>query len=244
MKYLSVLCLLFLLACNSGVEVNRDCWVKHTSEAVKLESKTLGAKECAFVNLTWGWIYYPHTKPQIDYVIVERSIGDSTNYHALDTLPVDTVMTYNDADTLLKPNLRGYYRLISLYGLATDTIKVVNITIPPAHKFYEPATDTIGNDTLPVTFGKLPDFENYKIELYRALTSNMDSLFSISAESLLLKLTDALFDTTITDTTLILYLPDSIFPNNEVYTIKLSVSKMLEYITDTSVGLRFFFKKE
>ncbi|MEO0142119.1 MAG: hypothetical protein ABIL15_02040 [candidate division WOR-3 bacterium] len=244
MKKTLVLALLFLFGCETGVEINLECWIKHTAEAVRLQSQVLGQREGAIVNLTWGWIHYPGQKPNIDWVIVERSISDSTHYQTLDTLPVDSVMTFNDADTLLKPNMKVYYRLISLYGMKTDTFKVTAVDIPQAQRFYEPRTDTIGNDTLPIVFARLSGFSDYKMEIFRTQASNIESLFVMPVESLLLNLTSCSFDTTITDTVITLFLADNVFPNNEVYAIKLTSSKEIEYITDTSVGLRLYFKKE
>ncbi len=238
------LALLVIFGCNTGIEINLECWLKHTAEAIRLQSQVLGEKEGAIVNLTWGWIHYPHQKPNIDWVIVERSIGDTLHYQTLDTLPVDTVMTFTDTDIRLKPDTTLYYRLLSLYGMKTDTFKVCNVSIPQAQQFYQPQTDTIGNDTLSITFRKLPDFTNYKIEIFRTQATSIESLFVMPIESLLLSLTNCPLDTTISDTTITLPMVDNIFPDNEVYTIKLSSSKMGEYITDTSVGLKFFFKKQ
>ncbi len=240
MKKLLGFGLLMLLACESGVEINLECLLKHTSEVLKMESTLLGEKEQVIVNLTWRWLYQ---KPSIDAVIIERSLNDSTHYTPIDTLPVDTIMTYTDNDSMLMPNSVVFYRLNSLYGKATETFKVVEVNTPPAQDFYQPQTDTIGNDTLTITFGKLENFSNYNLSIYRVLSNQIDSLFSIPIESLLVMLTSPLFDTTITDTTITVYLSDSIFPDTAVYTVKVSSSKIFELITDTSIGLRPFFKQ-
>lgn len=242
MKKLFIFVGLVFLGCETGVEINLECLLKHTTEVVKMEANIVGEKSRVIVNLTWTWTYQ---RPEIDGVIVERSIGDSLHYITLDTVPVDTgkTMTFFDSDTLLKPEDLVYYRLSSLYGNNVDTFKVVDIKIPSAQKFYQPAVDTISNDTLVISYKRLTDFSDYKIEIFKAVSNQFDSLFSMEIESLLVKLTSPLFDTTITDTAITIPLPDSIFSDTTLYAIKLSSSKILELITDTSIGLRPFFKK-
>uniref|UniRef100_A0A7V3RIH5 Uncharacterized protein n=1 Tax=candidate division WOR-3 bacterium TaxID=2052148 RepID=A0A7V3RIH5_UNCW3 len=233
--YLIIIFMVFV-ACDSGLEVNLECWVKHTAEVVNLETRILGEKSRVFVNLTWGWILQ---RPQIDAVIVERS-SDSTNFIPLDTVPVDTVMYFNDADTSLKPNTIVFYRLNSLYGKATDHIKDIKVEIPPAQHFYKPDTEfiTIPNDTLLICFARILGFDTTEIAIYKGAPKSIDSLINY--------LTNPLIDTTITDTVLIITRADSLFPVDTVpYTIKLSGSKIsqLDYITDTSIGFRAFIRE-
>ncbi|MEO0162478.1 MAG: hypothetical protein ABIL39_02110 [candidate division WOR-3 bacterium] len=235
-RLLSILGLFLLIACESGMEVNLECWVKHTCQVVNVETSILGEKTRVFVNLTWGWTLQ---RPQIDAVIVERS-GDSTNFVALDTVPCDTLMFFNDADTTLRPNTKVYYRLKSLYGKATEHIIDVTVNIPAPQHFYQPDTEfvTIPNDTLWICFARLPGFDTTDITIYKGAAKSVDSLLH--------NLTNPLFDTTIVDTIIYITNVDSILPVDTVpYTIKISSSKMaaLDYITDTSIGFRAFVRQ-
>lgn len=236
-KLIGFLPVLIFIACDSGLEVNLECWVKHTSEVVNVETSILGEKSKVFVNLTWGWIL---RKPQIDAVIVERS-SDSTNFIALDTIPVDTVMYFNDTDTTLRPNTKVYYRLNSLYGKDVKYIDDISVDIPPVQNFYKPDTEFISiiNDTLIISFARVPGFDTTDIAIYKGAPKSIDSLLH--------HLINPLYNTTIADTTLYITNADSLFPVDSVpYTIKISSSKisLLDYITDTSIGFRAFIREQ
>lgn len=229
--------ILIVIGCETGMEVNLECWVKHTAEVVNVETNILGEKSQVFVNLTWGWTL---KKPQIDAVIVERS-SDSTNFVVLDTVPIDTIMYFNDTDSLLRPNSKVYYRLNSLYGKASDHIIDVSVEIPAVQHFYKPDTEfiSITNDTLCISFARLSGFNTTDIALYKGAPKSIDSLLNY--------LTNPLYDTTIADTILFITNADSLFPSDTVpYTIKISSSKMsnLDYITDTSIGFRAFVREQ
>ncbi len=238
MKKLAGFLFVFLIiGCETGLEVNLECWVKHTAEVVNVETSILGEKSKVFVNLVWGWTLQ---RPQIDAVIVERS-SDSTNFVALDTIPIDTVMYFNDADSALRPNTRVYYRLNSLYGKAIDHIIDVSVEIPSVQHFHQPDTEFISiiNDTLCISFARLSGFDTTDIAIYKGAPKSIDSLLNY--------LTNPLYDTTIADTILFVSQVDSLFPVDTVpYTIKISSSKMskLDYITDTSIGFRAFIREQ
>ncbi len=234
-KLYGFLAIVIFFGCETGMEVNLECWVKHTAEVVNVETSILGEKSQVFVNLTWGWTLQ---RPQIDAVIVERS-NDSITFVALDTVPIDTLMYFNDADTLLRPNTKVYYRLNSLYGRSTDHIIDVAVEIPSVQHFYKPDTEfiAIGNDTLSISFSRLSGFDTTDIAIYKGAPKSIDSLLNY--------LTNPIYDTTIADTIINISNADSLFPIDTLpYTIRISSSKMsgFDYITDTSIGFRAFIR--
>ncbi len=235
-KYLGAIIILTLvfLSCETGIEVNLSCTLKHTTEVINLESDILGPKNEVFINLSWK---FNLGKPEGDSVIVQRSIGDSTSYTTIATVaPVEAEMYYNDNDTLLTPENTVYYRLGLINAGETNYFISFDVQIPPVQHFYEPSVDTLG-DTLNITFAQLSGFDDCEVAIYKS--------FSTDPESLAHNLTNPLFDTTLTypDTSIQLILPDSIYPDTMVYTIKLLSSKVLDLITDSSFGFRAFFKK-
>ncbi|MCX7995897.1 MAG: hypothetical protein N3A65_09055 [candidate division WOR-3 bacterium] len=235
-KVLVLSSFLIFFACESGVEINLECWVKHTCEVVNVETSILGEKTRVFINLTWGWTLQ---RPQIDAVIVERS-SDSTTFIALDTIPVDTVMSFNDSDTMLIPSTKVYYRLKSLYGKDTDHIIDIAVNIPSPQNFYRPDSEyiSIPNDTLCICFARIPGFDTTDVAIYKGAPSSIDSLLH--------NLTNPLFDTTVADTIIYITNVDSLIPVDTIpYTIRISSSKIsaLDYITDTSIGFRAFIRE-
>ncbi len=229
---------LVFFACESGFEINLDCWVKHTSQVIGVETSILGEKSQVFVNLTWGWVYQ---RPAIDAVIIERSIGDSTHYVVIDTVMIDTLMFYNDGDSILQPNSTVYYRLNSLNGKAVESFKEVKVEIPPAQHFYAPDSEfiTISNDTLSIIFARLNGFDTTDVAIYKGAPKSLDSLLNF--------LTDPIYDTTIADTVLRIANADSLFPVDTIpYTIRINSSRiaLIDFITDTSMGFRAFIRQQ
>ena len=224
--------LIFLaFLCLIGCEMDMRCVFEHTTMVVKLESSAL-EMEKATVNLVWTWT---SELPSGDGIIIERSIGDSSNFIPIDTLfQIETVMYYMDSASVLQPNSAVYYRLGILSDQEIDYFKTADISIPQSQHFYKPTSDTLG-DTLQIIYAKLQNFSDCSISIYRTYSTDPESL---------LALVNPLFDTSIAypDTTLIVYMPDSIFSDTTFYTIKLSSSKSAPLITDTSIGFRAFFK--
>ncbi|MCK4250351.1 hypothetical protein KAX97_02835 [candidate division WOR-3 bacterium] len=234
-KMIGFLIILIFLSCDTGIEINLDCMLKHTAGVIKLESDLLGEREDVLVNLLWTWTL---GTPDGEGIIVQRSIGDSTHFTTLDTLsPIADTMYYNDSDTILSANTLVYYRLGFLNDNSVDYFITTDISIPSSQHFYEPADDTLGGDTLHITFAQLADFDACSISVYQAFTTEPESLIN---------LTNSLFDTALSypDTNISIYMPESTFPDTILYTIKLSSSKILTLITDTSIGFRAFFKFE
>lgn len=234
-KIIGALIILIFLSCDTGIEINLDCVLKHTTEVLKLESDLLGEREDVLVNLSWTWTF---GRPDGEGIIVQRSIGDSNNFATIDTLsPIEDEMYYNDSDTILSANTIVYYRLGFLNDNSVDYFITTDVSIPASQHFYEPAEDTLGDDTLHITFAQLADFDACSISVYQAFTTEPESLIN---------LTNSLFDTALSypDTNISIYMPDTTFPDTMLYTIKLSSSKILTLITDTSVGFRAFFKLE
>lgn len=232
-KMIGFLVILIFLSCETGIEINLDCVLKHTAEVLKLESDLLGEREDVLVNLSWTWIL---GTPDGEGIIVQRSVGDSTHFATLDTLsPIADEMYYNDSSSLLNANAIAYYRLGFLNDNSVDYFITTEVAIPASQHFYEPAADTLYGDTLHITFAQLADFDACSISVYQAFTTEPESL---------LNLTNSLFDTALSypDTSIIIYMPDSTYPDTMLYTIKLSSSKILTLITDTSIGFRAFFK--
>ena len=228
-----VLFIIFLLflSCTEGIS-RLDFDFKHTTTVLKLQSAILGEKEQVYISIMVTFIL---TQPPGEGIVIERSIGDSTSFAAIDTvLGVNQYMAYTDEDTLLEPSSTVYYRLGFLENSAVDYFTTEKIDVPGSQLFYKPAGDTLG-DTLQIVFAQVPNFSDCDIALYAFESAEPESL---------LNLVDPLFDTSLTypDTSLTRYLPDSIFPDTMVYTIRISSSQSLPLITDTSVGFRAFFK--
>ena len=226
---------IFLLFLSCPLETNLDlsCLLEQTATTIKLESTLLGEDEEAFVSLVWTWLL---ERPSGGSIIIERSIADASNYQVIDTLTqIDSVMYYVDNDTILEPNIEYYYRLGFLKNSETDYFKTTSATIPASQHFYAPSSDTLG-DTLELAFAALENFSGCSIMIFKGMALDPESLLSLA---------DTLYQNSVNypETTLTIPLPDSIFPDDEIYTIKISSSSALELITDTSIGFRAFFKK-
>lgn len=221
---------LFFLSCETGLNLNLNCVLKHTTQVVKLESGLLGTKTQVLVNLSWTWI----EQPSGDGVIVERST-DSTNWVIVDSIaPIAAEMTVNDTDSLLTPGDTIWYRLGYYSGADIQYFITPKLILPQSQHFYQPAADSITIDTagLHVCFAKLPAFNNYKIELFKANVTQPESLMN---------LTNPIWDTTITDTSIFI----KPFPDTTVltmYTVKISSSTIVQLITDGTYGFRAFFR--
>lgn len=232
-KIFALSILLFLITCTDVGEINLTCVLWHTTEVIKMESSLLGEKEEIFVNLFWRWTY---ETPSGDAIIVERSIGDSTSFVVIDTMwQIDSLMNYTDNDTLLQSNSQVYYKLSFLHGKATDEFVTTDVMVPVSQHFYSPQ-DTVAGDTLNLAFAQLADFDNCSIAIYNTFATELESLMNF---------VNPIFDTSLSypDTTITVYMPDTIFPDTSLYTIKISSSKVIELITDTSIGFRAFFKQ-
>ncbi len=232
-KIVLIVVFLLYLSCPLETDLDLSCLLEQTATTIKLESTLLGEDEEAFVSLVWTWLL---TRPSGGVIIIERSIADASNYQAIDTLTqIDSVMYYVDNDTVLESNTDYYYRLGFLKDAEINYFKTTSATIPESQHFYAPASDTLG-DTLEIAFAALENFSGCSITIFKGMAIDPESLLSLP---------DTLYQNSIDypETTLIIPLPDSIFPNLEIYTIKISSSMGLELITDTSIGFRAFFKK-
>jgi len=228
--FLAILIGFFFVSCESGLNINLNCILKHTTQVVKFESPWVGGKTQTLVNLTWTWV----VQPSGDGVVIERST-DSTNWVTLDTLaPIAAEMIYNDTDSSLTPGDTIWYNLGYISGAEITYFITPKLVLPQAHLFYPPVPDTISNDTLSITFAKLIGFDQYILSLFQADVTQPESLMN---------LLNPLWCDTLTDTTLVLPIPDSIFADLAVYTIKIDASKIVQLITDGSYGFRPFFKK-
>jgi len=226
-RFLLFLTFLYLIGC----DMDMRCVFEHTTIVIKLESSSLEIERVS-VNLIWTWT---SELPSGDGIIIERSIGDSSNFVPIDTLEqIETVMYYIDSVSILHVDSSVYYRLGILNNQEIDYFKTADISIPQSQHFYKPTSDTLG-DTLQVIYAKLQNFSECSISIYRTYSTDPESL---------LTLVNPLFDSSITypDTAIVVYMPDSIFPDTTFYTIKISSSKSAPLITDTSIGFRAFFK--
>jgi hypothetical protein len=229
-KIIVPLIFLLFLACEDVGRLDFD--LEHATTVLKLESNILGETDEVYVNFMITFIL---TRPSGEGIIIERSIGDSTNYVPIDTVyGVSQFMSYTDNDSILQPSSTAYYKFGFLDDNTIDYFTSVDVDIPGSQHFYSPTADTVG-DTLNIIFAQVPGFNDCSIAIYE--------LDSVEPESLL-ALTTSKFDTTLTypDTSIQIYMPDSIFPDTTTYAIKLSSSKSLVLITDTSIGFRAFFK--
>ncbi|MGB3479080.1 MAG: hypothetical protein WBB67_07955 [bacterium] len=242
-RFLVISSILILAACNTGLEINTECVLKHTAEMVKFEN-TAGDIEEIFVNLSWTWVY---TTPNGDGVIVERQI--SSDYDSIGYVDsITSLMTFTDTSDLLEPNLPVSYRLGFLVGKSVDYFDTTDFTIPGTQHFVQPDTEfiTITNDTLIIEFTALTGFDETDVAIYKTSFTDIDSIVNTPLEELLEILTNPLIDTTVTGTQLVICGANALIETLSVHMIKISSSKMgqLEYITDTSIGLRAFIKIE
>ena len=243
MKRIAVLMItLFLFTCNTGLEINTECVLKHTAEMVIFENTT-GDIEEALVNLSWTWVW---GIPDGDGVIVERQLASS--YDSIDYVtPIGSLMTYTDTSDLLTPNADVSYRLGFLAGKAVDYFITADFTIPGTQHFVSPDTELITIDstnTFTITFDALTGFDETDIAIYRTSFTTIDSILNTPVETILEILTNPLVDTTLTGTELIVYGADTLIDTLAVHMVKISSSKIdqLDYITDTSIGLRAFIR--
>ena len=242
MKKLSIFLIVFtFLSCGLLDEVDLGSIAWHVTSIINLESSLLGESTDISVNVAWRWLL---ERPSGEGIIVERSIGDASNYVVIDTVaPIETLMTYLDRDTVLQPNTAVFYRLGFLDGGSIDYFKTVEVSLPPIQHFYAPAADTIGNDTLTLVFARLQDFNDCEVSIYRAFVTDPESLMN---------LVNPLFVDTLTypDTSLVLSLPDSVYADTSIYTIRLlslneievSQGGLTNVSTTLSSGFRAFFK--
>lgn len=242
MKRITVLLLLLILAtCNTGLEINTECVLKHTAEIVNFEN-TLGNIEEALVNLSWTWVY---GTPNGDGVIVERQIA--SNYDSIGYVDsITSLMTFTDTSDLLEADLSVSYRLSFLVGKALDDFVTTDFTIPGTQHFVQPDTEliTIANDTLIIEFTALAGFDETDVAIYKTSFTDIDSIITTPLEELLEILTNPLIDTTVTGTQLVIPGANALIETLAVHMIKISSSKIdqLDYITDTSIGLRAFIR--
>ena len=239
MKRLAVIIIaLLLFSCTTGLEVNTECVLKHTAEMVVFEN-TVGNAEQALVNLSWTWVY---NTPTGDGVIIERQLTgdfDSIGYVS----PIGSLRTFTDTSDLLTSNADVSYRLGFLAGTAIDYFITVDVTIPQVQHFVAPDTEFITIDsTLTITFNDLSDFDETDVTIYKTSFTAIDSVLNTPVLTLLEILTNPLVDTTLTGNELIVYGADTLIDSLSVHMIKISSSKIgqLDYITDTSIGLRAF----
>lgn len=242
MKKLSIfLVVLSFLSCGLLDEVDLGSIAWHATSVIRLESSLLGESTDITVNVAWRWLL---ERPSGEGIIVERSIGDANNYVVIDTVaPIETLMTYLDRDTVLQPNTDVFYRLGFLDDGSIDYFKTVEVYLPPIQHFYAPAADTIGNDTLTLIFARLQDFNDCEVSIYNAFVTDPESLMN---------LVDPLFIDTLIypDTSLVLSLPDSVYADTSIYTIRLlslneieiSQGGLTNVSTTLSSGFRAFFK--
>jgi hypothetical protein len=243
-KFLMISSILILVACNTGLEINTECVLKHTAEMVKFEN-TAGDIEEVFVNLSWTWVY---TTPNGDGVIVERQI--TSDYDSIGYVDsITSLMTFTDTSDLLEPNLPVSYRLGFLVGKSVDYFVTTDFTIPGTQHFVQPDTefitiDTTATATLTIEFAALAGFDETDVAIYKTSFTDIDSVINTPLEELLEILTNPLVDTTLTNTQLVVYGADTLFGTLSFYIIKISSSKIgqLDYITDTSIGLRAFIR--
>jgi hypothetical protein len=236
-----ILVIIAFMSCGLLDEIDLDSIAWHATSVIRLESSLLGETTDISVNLAWRWLL---ERPSGEGIIVERSIGNANSYAPIDTVaPIETLMTYLDRDTILLPNTTVFYRLGFLDGGSIDYFKTVEVSLPPIQHFYAPAEDTIGNDTLTLVFARLQDFNDCEVSIYRAFVTDPESLMN---------LVNPLFVDTLTypDTSLVLPLPDSVYADTSIYTIRLlslnevevSQGSFTNVSTTLSSGFRAFFK--
>lgn len=220
-----------LVFCETGIEIDLSTWVKQTATAFRTRSQLLGEQEWPILNLTWGWTVQ---KPEGDSIIIERSPGQEENYIFLASTEVDTVMTYTDNDTVIKCGTWYKYRLSISSNSEINTIKEINVDLPWGINIWRPSQDTLSvqNDTLEIRWQLYNATEDFKLEIFKTDTLPVD----------LMNLVNPAFSMTTSDTVAMVEFPDSLFPPLSFYIIKVTYTELVEFITDTSVGFRAFFR--
>jgi hypothetical protein len=243
MKKIICLPVLFLLfSCETGVEINTDCVLKHTAEMIQLEN-TAGDITQGLVNLSWTWIW---GIPDGDGIIIERQISaeyDSIGYVS----PIESLMTFTDTADQLTSGLAVSYQLGFLSGKSVDYFISSDFSIPEFQHFYQPDTEFVTIDSvspLVIAFSGLTGFDETDIAIYETSFSSIDSIMNTPVLEILEILTNPIIDTTITDTILTVTNADSLIQPGAIYMVKISASVIgqLDYITDTSIGMRAFIR--
>jgi hypothetical protein len=239
-KIFLIAAILTMFACETGLELNLDVILKHTAEHVVLET-TLDTVEMSITNLSWTWGIYG--RPNANGVIIERDIGsgfDSIGY----VEPIETLMTFFDTTDALEPGRTVTYNLLLKSGTAIDSMYTTDFEIPEAQQFIEPDTDfvTMPDTIYTIKFQDLSMFEETEVELYKTSFTDFDSLLALPLADIVTSLTDTVFSATVTEDSVCI--PTSNIDTLAIYIVKLSSSAMsgLDYITDTSIGLRPFIK--
>ncbi|HID31771.1 MAG TPA: hypothetical protein EYP24_00130 [bacterium (Candidatus Stahlbacteria)] len=222
-----------LTFCETGIEINLTCLVKHTAERVLARSQILGEKKWAMVNITWTWTV---KKPDGDSCIVERSLSGEEDYTFLGSTGVDTLMSFTDKDSILTTKTWFTYRLSLVDADRVDHFKNLDVDLPSYLYITSPSTDSLSipNDTLQIVWHKLKGGgDEYNPAIFKSNATEIESLIN---------LVSPIDSTTTTDTTFLLVMPDSLYPPLNTYIIKVVNSELVEYVTDTSIGFRAFFR--
>jgi hypothetical protein len=153
-------------------------------------------------------------------------------------------MTFTDASVLLESGIGVSYRLGLLDDGNIDYFDTTNFNIPESQHFWQPDTEFINipDDSLEIIFSKLQEYDTTDVAIYKMSASNIDSLLNTPIEEILDVLTDTIINITITDT--LVKIDASNIEPTSIYMIKISSSAIstLDYITDTSIGLRAFIR--
>ncbi|HIE06232.1 MAG TPA: hypothetical protein EYP58_05470 [bacterium (Candidatus Stahlbacteria)] len=236
-KYLVPLILvgLGLTFCETGIEIDLSCWSKHTTQIFKVKGQifetVFGQKPWGIINLTWGWTFQ---KPDGDSIIIERSVDDKSAYEYIGSTQIDTVMTYTDQDTIIVNNRTYWYQLSYAKDTEVNSIKEIYVLTPSYIGINHPSTDSVSiqTDTLLIRWNDA-GFGDYNIDIYKANPTQLESLVN---------LTNPIFSATVSDTVLTIAGADTLFDTLAFYTIKVTGSEIVEFITDTSIGFRAFFR--
>ncbi len=240
MKKLAVIIIaILIMACETGVDINPNCIMKHTGLVTRLQSSSTTV-ETAAANLTWTWVY---GTPAGDGVIVERSLGgDYDSLHYIDS--VESLMTYTDVSDTLAADMAVSYRLSFVTGHAVQYFDTVDFVLPSGQQVYSPDTEhvTFLNDTLVISFKKIAEYDTTVLELYRSTYYEPETLIAFPIEDIYNMIGSPVWTQTIADTLFQLPADTLLIDKNAVFVLKISSSKnpTLGYITDTSVGLVAF----
>ncbi len=230
---------MLIMACDSGVDVNPACIMKHTGLVTRLQS-SLDTVEIAAANLTWTWMYGISAG---DGVIIERSLG--SGYDSLDYVaPIESLMIYTDISETLAAEMAVSYRLSLLTGKSVQCFDTVDFSLPAGQRIYAPDTEfvNIPNDTLLISFKRIAGYDTTDLELYRTTYAVPETVLALPISSILDQMTNRVWHETTGDTIFRLSADTLLIDNNSVYVLKVSASKnpILGFITDTSVGLVVF----
>ncbi len=225
--------------CDIGINVNLEVATKHTSWIYTVSDSTLGSVSFGNVYLEWTWLA---KVPTGDSVVIERSVGNKNNYQfAGSVAPLDTVMSFTDKDSsAIQPQKTIYYKLSLAKGSDVTTVTTFTVKTLPGIEITSPGFVTsFDNDSIDVVFNTIEEEQgklitSYKVRIFKAsypdtVSAVIDTTLNVASDAKEVRLKIGRGDK---------------ISENSVYTVTVTASRLIELITDTSIGNLTFFLME